>query len=493
MPNFLTRAVRAVTSLAIDWNNTGDGTPGGGGIDATDQTGKRRRPRGKVRALDDEFPDNKRRDATLTARNVSRNFESAAWAIRKHLDFVSKFGFSMRTGIASFDRDVEGFVDWWARPANFDVSGRHGLAKSIRLAEQMACIDGDVHFLKIATGRIQAIEGDRIRTPDKTRDNEFSTDRTFNGIETNGAGRPLRYALHARERGAGGLVFDKWLPARRVFSHGFWDRFDQQRGVSPVLAALNRYQDVYENFDYALARSKVAQLFGLVFFRDATETGMGSAPTGEDTSGDGDPDKFNVKLGTRPLIFDLDPGEDAKFLENKTPAIEFQSFTSTMIATALKSLDIPYSFYDESVGNFFGNKAALTLYLQSARDKRDALKELLRRLTLWRLRLAIEDGDVILPRSIQTLDALRFEWTPAGVPWFDPRDIRGDLDALDGGLTTREERRRERFGDSWERDVFPVLEKEQRMIERAGLRVRVEPPATEVATVDEIENNNAEG
>jgi capsid protein len=492
MPNVLTKALAATRSLfAIDWNNTGAGSPGGGPIDAVDQSGKRRTPRGNVRNLDDEIPDKKRRDATLTARSTVRNFETAAWAIRKHLDFVSRFGFAMRTENKSFNAEVEQFVQWWSRPINFDSTSRHGLLKSIRIAEAMRCIDGDIHFVKITNGKQTAIEADRIKTPDKKRGNEFNEARTFNGIETNAAGRSVRYALHARERGNGGLVFDKWIPARRVFSHGFYDRFDQYRGVSPILASLNRFQDVYENFDYALARSKVAQLFGLVFFRDAAENEMGTV-SGSDQDGDGTDDSYSVKLGTRPMIFDLDPGEDAKFLENKTPAVEFQQFTATMVATALKSLDIPYSFYDESVGNFFGNKAAVTLYLQSARDKRDDVKELLRKMTLWRLRLAIEDGDITLPRGFTSLDDLKFEWTPAGVPWFDPRDIRGDIDALKAGLTTREEIRRERKGDSWSGDVFPVLVNEQELIENAGLNVTMENAPVQVVPVDEIETANAE-
>jgi len=485
MPNLITRTFQRATSFAVDWNNI-DGSAGsvGGGVDAVGQTQKRRNPSGKVRHLDDEVKDKTRKGITLSARNVTRNFETAAWAIRKHLDFVSRFTFNAKTGNDSFDKEIESFVRWWGRPENFDVTGRHSLLKTIRMAEGSRCIDGDIFALKISSGRIQMIEGDRVITPTDPK-LKFNDDLIFNGVETTVSGRPKRYALHARKRN-GGLEFSRWVPRRNLFVHGFFDRFDQQRGLSPLVASLNRFQDVYENFDYALARSKVAQLFGLVITRDAVENGFGTV-TGTDTDADGVDDKFDVKLGTRPMVLDLDPGEGAEFLENKTPAVEFQQFTDTMIAVALKSLDIPISFFDETKGNFYGNKSAVTLYLQSARDKRDDVQELLRKLTIWRLRLAIEDGDVVLPRTITSMEDIAFEWIPAGIPWFDPRDVRGDVDAIKAGLKTREQVRRDRFGDSWMEDVVPVLEAEQRVIEERGLRLTMEAPPIQVVSTEELE------
>jgi capsid protein len=465
---------KIASRFGINWDNVGDGAIQGGGIDAVDQSGKRRRPSGSTRSLDAEVNDYKRKRITLTSRSVHRNFEVPAWAIRKHLDFVSRFSFSMKSDIPAFNEDVEGFMKWWARAENCSSDGRLSLGKSIRLAEASRTLDGDVFFLKLGSGQIQAIEGDRIKTPSNRRDRTFDRDNTYNGIEVNPRnGKPGRYAVHARGKGGTGLEFDKWIRASRIIPHGYFDRFDQYRGYSPVTASLNRYQDSYEGLDYALARAKVAQLFGLVFTRDVEEQGMGKR-TGEDTSGDGNPDRWTTAVAGKNHLLDMDPGEDAKFLENKTPAPEFQKFQSMMIGVALKSLDLPYSFYDASVGNFFGNKAELTLYLQSVREKREDVKNLLRLLTIWRLRLAIEDGDIIVPRSIRTLDDFKFQWTPAGIPWFDPRDIRGDIDAIKAGLRTREEVRQDRFGDSWTHDVAPQLRNEQNLIEELELRLTME-------------------
>lgn len=482
------RGIRS--AFGINWDNTQDGSVPGGGLDAVDQAGKRRTRGGAVRSLDDEIPDRKRQRVTITSRNVTLNFELAAWAVRKHLDFVSHFGFRMNTKNKAFNRDVESFVEWWSRPGNFDASGRHGLAKSVRIAEACRTLDGDVFFIRLADGRLQAVEGDRIKTPEQHRRNgagNFEKARTFNGVECSSTGRPLRYAIHSRKR-SGGLEFERWVRRRNIFAHGHFNRFDQVRGFSPIVASLNRFQDVYEGFDYALARAKVAQLFGLVFTRDVDETGLGQKSS-EDSDGDDveatPGDTHTAKLGTKPWLLDMNPGEDAKFLENKTPAPEFQSFQSMMIGVALKSLDIPFSFYDESFTNFFGSKAALTLYLQSVREKRLDVLNLLNALTIWRLRLAIDDGDIFLPSSVQTFDDIKFTWTPAGIPWFDPRDVRGDIDAIKAGLKTRTEVRRERYGDDW-RDVAAELADEEKLIEKLDLNVTMEAPPMQVVAADEV-------
>lgn len=481
--NRLTNAIRS--RFSIDWNNI-DGTPGGGGIDSIDQTKKRRVPHGNVTSLDDEIKDRKRKQATLTGRSVERNFEVAAWAIRKHLDFVSSFSFQCKTGITSFDNDVEEFVRWWSRPMNFETKKQHGLDSAIRIAESMRCIDGDFHFLKIRNGLLQGIEADRILTPSKTRDNPFDEENTYNGVECAPNGPARRYAIHSRRRG-GGLEFDRWVRTGNIFAHGFFNRFDQVRGVSPILASLSRYQDVYEGFDYALQRAKLSQLFGLKITRDANDNGFGVVE-GVDDDGDGEADRYDVKLGTRPIVLDMNPGDDADFLENKTPAVEFQDFSNMMIGVALKALDIPFSFFDESYTNFFGSKAALTLYLLSARRKREDVKELLRQMTIWRLMIAIEDGDIVLPRQITTLDAIKFLWVPIGIPWFDPRDIRGDIDAIKAGLTTRTRVCLDRLGADWQDDIAPQLADEERLIAELGLNVTMDVSGASIAEDQKLED-----
>lgn len=438
-------------------------------VDVLDSANRRKQITGSVKSVDVEINDSRRKSLTLTSRYVQRNFAVGAWAVRKHLDFCSSFNFQARTGDEAFDRRVEELMNWWSRPANCDAAGRHSLHKIIRLMESCRIIDGDAFLLKLTNGKIQAIEGDRVKTPrEVTSLPGQDSGNIVNGVEVGRFGELRRIAVHSRGRSSG-LEFERWVRAQNVFHHGWFDRFDQVRGVSPILAALNPLQDVYENFDYALAKSKVAQLFGIAFYRDAVDS-VGELDAADDENDDGTT-PYNVSLGTRPLVLDLEPGDKAEFLENKTPSTEFREFTQVILGVALKALDIPFSFYDEGYTNFFGSMAAQKLYLKSAEAKRNEVKELLRKLTTWRLRLFIADGVLELPPGINSIDDIRFEWIATGLPWFQPeKEIRADVMAINAGLKTRSEVRKERFGDDW-RDTVRQLADEEKFIRESGASV----------------------
>ena len=61
------------------------------GYDATEPKKRRRPATGLLRSEDAELPAAKRRDLVSGMRDIQRNYALAAWAIRKHPDFVSTF------------------------------------------------------------------------------------------------------------------------------------------------------------------------------------------------------------------------------------------------------------------------------------------------------------------------------------------------------------------------------------------------------------------
>ena len=130
--------------------------------------------------------------------------------------------------------------------------------------------------VNIANGASQAVEGDRLRNPLGQMDMLpnpilaaiMPPKGLIQGVQVSDAGKAIAYAVHRRTLW-GGFEFERLVSAADCFLHGFFDRFDQVRGVSPISAALNSYEDTYEGIDYALAKSKVAQLFGIKFKRNS--------------------------------------------------------------------------------------------------------------------------------------------------------------------------------------------------------------------------------
>lgn len=451
------------------------------GYDATQSRNKRKAPDGILQSEDAELTPDQRRKLVASGRDIVRNFALAGWMIRKHLDYVSTFSFQSKSGNKSLDRRVEEFMTWWGKRRNCDVAGRHSLARMIRLAEKGRTQDGDDFCIKLADGRLQWIEGDRIRTPyggfpQGVLPAGVNASDFIHGVRTDPAGAPLQYSLCRRGKTsdfssqAGQFIFERILSASNVLHHAYIDRFDQVRGVSPLAPAINTLRDCYEGCDYALAKMKVSQLFGLVVKRETADP-LGAQSTDDEG-------KVKLDFGHGPVVLDIAPNEDAKFLESTSPSVEFQQFAQTMIGVALKGLDIPYSFYAENFTNFSGQRQAWIQYDLSARNKRIDNIELLDDLTAWRLKIEIEDGNL----PMFDVESLPWRFLPQGVPWIDPlKEVQADVQAIAAGLGSRTRFLREQ-GEDFE-EIAQELADENELLKSLGLPTDVKPSNAQIVEI----------
>jgi lambda family phage portal protein len=396
---------------------------------------------------DKELPQDKRRKLLSTARDVQRNFAIAAWAIRKHLDFVSRFTFQCRSGDAAFDTTVENRVARWSRADACDAAGRHSLPRIIRLMEQCALLDGDCGLLMLADGRVQLIESDRICDAQGL---DRKPERLVQGIETDKAGRPVRYCIARRD--VAGMQFDLWALAQDMILRGYFHRADQLRGITPLSAGLNSMRDLHENFELALTKAKLHNVMGLAFLRKSTDANDGmthlNAETGEEA--DETAERYEVDLAGGPFKIELDQGDDIKFLESQTPSAEFKNFAEFMIRSALLCCDIPYTFFDVKGSTYSGARQDLLQYYQSASVKRADIQEVLDRLTRWQLTRWAARGEISPPTGL-TIDDIVFEWIPAGLPWIDPvKEVKANAEAVKAGFTSTVRVCREHGDDAFE-------------------------------------------
>jgi len=439
------------------------------GYDATVTDKRRRAPKTDVKSEDDHLIAADRRKLVSTTRDLRRNYTLAAWAIRKHLDYVASHSFQSKNGNDALDTQIEKLVKWWSLPQNFDVAARHGLHRFTRLAEASRVVDGDILIYKLRRGLLQAIEGDRI--DNNNRGEHIWIDRVDmseykRGVKCDKNGRALSYIVNNRSATGNRLVFDRILQARHVIHFGYYDRFDQVRGISPLAAGINSFQDTYEGVTYALARAKVAQLFALALKRQSAED-IGDVTKSVSSAGETDKSETTINFGKGPLFLDLEPEDDAQFLESRQPATEFQAFTEAIMALSLKALDIPFSFYNESFTNYSGARQALLMYEQSAKEKRKDVQALLDSLTAWRISLWVLGGVLELPEGM-TVSDLEWEWIPSGLPWIDPlKETEADVRAVKGKFNSRRRILR-RMGLDWN-EVINEIDEEEKEIQRRGL------------------------
>jgi capsid protein len=367
-----------------------------------------------------------RQKAISRMRELSHDFSLVKWALKKHVDFVAKYLFQSRTGNEALDNQIEKIISTWSERGNCEVTNRHTLSRLLRIIEICRTIDGDVGILKLADGRIQVIEGDRIRNRNQYNENQKNWKH---GVLTDDYNAAVSYAIH-RRRTNGDFIFERFVSAEHLILHGYFERYDQVRGIGLLTTAANTFRDVYESFDYALAKAKAMQLFGLKFKRSSEEEALGSA---EDQKKRFEERKLALK-GKASYMIELMPDEDMSVIESGTPSTQFQDYTKLMIMVALKSLDICYSMFDEAHTNFYGSRAGITQYVESCKSKREDNQNLLKELTRWKLANEIIAGRLTLPDGM-TVNDLVFEWTPAGLPWWRPdEEARGLMTTIQNGF-----------------------------------------------------------
>ena len=460
----------------------------GTGYNANYPKTKRRNPGTTVRSVDASVSDQDKRQLIESSRDIYRNFPVAAWAIRKHLDYVSSFNFMIQTGDKEFDDRFRQLLEENSKARNCDISGRHNLKQMIRLAEGLRTTDGDVFLMKLRSGHLQGIEADRVRnefdgkimSPDEyttkpwTRPfaGQVASPWATHGVLTNKAGRALGYRLWHKTLDDR-YEFDRVIPARNMIHLGYFDKMSQVRGYSPLIAAIDTMHDVDEMTEFARLKAKVSQYFALAISRDKTDYLTGDDAYSEECDAQG---QFSdLDLGPGPLVLDLEDGDRADFLESKTPSTEFQQYVTLALQMALKALDIPWSIADESFTNYSGSRIAMQQYIKSCESKRADIVNVLNEITrFWFLRWL--DSDLIeLPAGVEAMD-IKWKWIPTGVPWFDPKaEALSDIELIKAGLKTRTEVRLNHFGDDWKTQVADKLREEQEYMDELGLVPSSEP------------------
>jgi len=404
--------------------------------DAVTSGTKRRAVRTAVKSEDAMLTQAKRRKLTATSQDILRNFELVGWALRLHLDYVSQFNIQFTTPDDKLNEALEDNISRWGQPENFDAIGRHSLQRMVRLGESCAFLEGDFWYLLLADGTVQGIESDRVASP---TGQTFVNTNLVNGCEFDEMGRLRRIAICSRT--GTNLEFEKFVSAQNVIQRGYFTRIDQVRGVTPLSSAINRLTDLYEGYELALVKAKLANMLGLKMTREKLDRnpsfGEVDADTGEaatDTT-----NKYKIPLSaSAPFYVEMERGDDLSFLESKIPSTEFANFCEQMIRMALMSMDIPYEFFDGSGVTYSLIRQKTMQYYQSAKSKRTDVAASINRLIKWHLMREVASGKIKLPRSMRVED-LTNEIIFTGLPWLDPlKEVKANREAVAADFTSEE-------------------------------------------------------
>lgn len=446
-----------------------------------ESTPNRRTPQTKTSAEVLMLNGTKRQAASGTVRDDRRSFTVLAWMIRRHLDSCSRFTAHVRTGDKTVDMILRKLLAWHGTRRNFDALGRHGRDEAMRMFEACKVIGGDAGFLKVAGGRVQGIEGDRLALPGgaagtyKADGLEFSEE----ALAFNEDGSRSAWCLCKRGGPRGNMLeFERVVSAEDLFFDGYWpDRFDSNRGVSPLVTALNEGADVRETWEWLVLKAKASALFGLAFHRDGVDP---MAPTqGEepDEAPASEAASYAQQLTNgvkaRGIInLDLDPGDKVTEIESKTPNPQAVEFTRELIRVVLLALDIPFTFYDSLTASFSARIADRNEYEEACEWKRKKNTDILDEiyggwlLPMWEAVDKFGFGKALSDAKINVEEAAAsIRWVPAGKPWLDrSNEMSGHILSLAAGVTSTP-RICAAYGD----DAYDIAAEQKEYLEKAGI------------------------
>ena len=387
-----------------------------------------------TRSEDRELQPRERQTLISEARLTLRNFTLAGFALRKHLQFMSYYRFSAGTPNDSFNRALEKRVKRWE--SECDATGRRNFQSLMYLVESARAVDGDVGLLKLSNGRVQLIEGDRIRN---SSGNDL-TDEWVHGVRVNQFGKILAYDVSKRTPYSG-FEHERFISAKNLDLLGYYTRPDEIRGVSLLAPASRLLSQLTDCIDLALSKQRLEQAFGLAATMD---TPGPLADMDEETEkaiqerGDSFHRQATDVFGEGVFSYIMSPGEEVRFLESNNPSSNFQAFAEQIIRLTFAAWDIPYSFFDNANNSWSGANAETAHYIDSLEQKQNPTITILDRwLFEWLIPLWVfDEGSLELPEG-WTIDDLKGDigWSGASYPQFVMLDrVKELLVALQAGL-----------------------------------------------------------
>lgn len=412
--------------------------------DALNPKGRRRSSTQTTVRPEDQLLTGSRRDRLdSNALDVWRNMSLMAWMIRRTLDYCCLWDFQPQTSDDGLNKALRALMIRDCEASRIDYVGRMDWDDMRRVAEALKILTGDMFFVPLQEGTLQAIEGSFCRNPRSPEGSAW-----VNGGKLNKRGRVVswNFRVHKQQQQYSYDYEDREVSARNVWQHVQYEgRLNQIRGSSPIAAVLNECRDIYETFDHARAKVKLDQLFGIAIFENKDEDeDIAKVVNADGDEEDTDPDtpEEHYDFGGGPVVLRRTVGEQVELLQANNPGKNTQDFLKLCIQVALKALDLPYNFFDEAHTNFFGSRAAWNLYERSCWARRQTQLRLHHRLARWRQfqwTLPVDlggTGEITLPKSMAVED-IAYRWVPRGLPWWKPDEELGtNLAAAACGLKT---------------------------------------------------------
>ena len=384
--------------------------------------------------------------------------------------------------------------DYYATRSEFpEITGRMSMADYQRTLLRCYLKDGD--FLNIFTNarKTQGIEAHRCATPLKLSGHEDADIHQGVRIDSNGA--PISFYVTKIDR-YGNLSQSDFveIPAAYVEHSFVFDRFDQWRGITCFLPALDNLRDMMDILTYEKFAIKIGAAMGLKLKPPTPGQGNSTLPfPGTETT--------NTETGRKQVLSEMYPGmilnlqdmgvSDAEIMENKRPSANFASIIEMLsrLAGLGCSLPIELVLLDFTKGNMASARAALMEARKVFYENYYVVKKFCRRHYIWTIEQGILDGELKPPSSIaKPFQYLKHDWTEPVYNYLDPlNELEADAMAIAYGFQTFDDVAKRR-GKDWAAMV-KKLSTQWKLIRDANIPVVVGQPGNK--TVQDMDDEQA--
>ena len=368
-----------------------------------------------TRPADRELMPWDRESAISKVREIQSNFALAAWLVDRHINFMASFKLQSKSPYPEFNAKFERLFKTWKRKRNCDVAEQFSFDEMLQIIERHRVCDGDVMILKRPGGKLQIVEGDRVRDAILEKD---PPDQWMHGVKCDRNGKVLQYHI-AQRLPDGGFEDERHIQADHAWLVGYRRNTNQRRGIAPILPAINHLRTLDKTFTHAAAKELLNQELALVTKRENPNATF--FPTLEDQEKEAErvDQKIAGSLGEGVKHIRLGLMDTIEIIESKNPSQNTQQFWETMIRLVLLCLKIPYSFYDGSKTNYYGAEGEYNQYFDSCSSDQIPMIEWLTELTEWLLNVWVAEGRIEIPDG-ETLESMvdYLRWANGGMPYF---------------------------------------------------------------------------
>jgi lambda family phage portal protein len=344
---------------------------------------------------------------------------------------------------------TEMWWEWSEDPYQVDIAGKHDFRKFTSLALRHWLVDGDSVFLALEGGRLQHIEGHRIRTPNRTKKNVFC------GILRDQYGRPLECWVTKKDdmyNRYGSLLVDDvecypFLDKEgnlQVFHVYDATRSSQTRGVSAFAPVFDVTLMVGDVRFATLVQAQAVSSYVLIRTRMLEGVPLDASRPNSETSQNEDGSTLSLESIGPGMIFEGAPGETLNGFSPNIPNPEHIPYIKSLLQQISINLGVPMCvvLLDGSETNFSGFRGAIDQAKIGWRQNQETLmRTFLRPVYRWKVREFIRKSpflrDLLKSGTLTESKLLNHYWKRPRMPYIEPqKDANTDKIRLENNLTS---------------------------------------------------------